>query len=58
MLKLGAALALHKERIVVLAEKGVRLPKELSDLKVVHYSKEGLGINDMMTIAKALAPDG
>lgn len=55
--KLGAALALYGDRFVVLAEKGVRLPKELSDLHVIHYSSDGLGINDMMTIAKALEPE-
>ena len=55
--KLGAALALFGDRFVVLAEKGVRLPKELSDLHVVYYSSDGLGIDDMMTIAQALEPN-
>ena len=56
-LKLGSALALFGDRFVVLAERGVRLPKELADLHVVNYSSDGLDINDMVTIAKALEPE-
>lgn len=54
--ELGAAIALHGSRVVVLTEEGAELPPGLPDLDIVEYSSAGLNLDDITTIAKVLNP--
>jgi predicted nucleotide-binding protein len=55
LIEIGAAMALYGEKFILLVEKGVKLPSNLSGLYEVRYEGEKLEYEATMKLLKALS---